>query len=304
MTGEQSDKEPQARAAIGRALGQLNLDHRKGVSLTPDGLPDIDWVEIPDEGEFIYGAEKQADDPEWFTPAKPQTIPALPTFWMSRYPVTNAQFQAFVDHLAQHNDAARWFEGLAATEDERRIEEPRFNFPNHPRERVNWYQAMAFCRWLSWRKNSGFDLKRVDTWDVRLPTEAEWERAARGTTGLIYSYGNEFKKEQANVYDTGIGQTSAVGIFPDGKSPEGVLDMSGNVWEWCLSEYKKPEVKPQLDVRKEKLTTDKRRVLRGGAWDGNRSLARAVCRDYSSPGDRDNDIGFRVVLFRPPSGLL
>ncbi len=164
---------------------------------------------------------------------------------------------------------------------------------------------MAFCRWLSWckdgRKDGGTDLKRVDKWAVRLPTEVEWERAARGVTGLIYPYGNEFKKEQGNVHETGIGKTSAVGIFPDGKLPDGVLDMSGNVWEWCLSEYKKPEVKPQLDARKEKLNTDKARVLRGGAWGDDRVGARAVCRYYSPPGDRDNFTGFRVVVVSPPS---
>ena len=299
LTDVHSDPEPQARAAIGRALGQLNLDNRENVTgVTRDGLPSIDWVEIHG-GEFQYGAEKQADDPDWYTPAKPQRL-TLPTFWMSRFPVTNAQFQTFLDDPKGYADA-RWFAGLAADEDERRIEEPGFNFPNHPRETVNWYQALAFCRWLSWRMGGGFDLKRVDKWAVRLPTEVEWERAARGVTGLIYPYGNEFKAEQGNVGETGIGKTSAVGIFPDGKSPDGVLDMSGNVWEWCLSEYRKPEVKPQLDARKEKLNTDTNRVLRGGAWFYDNDFVRAVFRYYYSPGLRHGDSGFRLVVARPPS---
>ena len=303
LTDLQTDPNPQARAAIGRALSRLNLDHRKGVALDADGLPDIDWVEIPDEGEFVYGAETQADDQDWFAPAKLQTILALPTFWMSRYPVTNAQFKAFTDHLAEHHDADRWFEGLAADEDERRIDEnPSFNFANHPRVDVSWYQAIAFCRWLSWRRNGGYDLKCVDQWAVRLPTEAEWERAARGKDGLVYSYGNEFDAQMGNVRDTGIGQTSAVGIFPQGELQQtDVCDLTGNVWEWCLSQYKKPEVKPNLEARKEKLGTDKARVLRGGAWNGSQSLARAVDRVIDSPGGRYYDLGFRVVLFRPPS---
>jgi len=161
---------------------------------------------------------------------------------------------------------------------------------------VNWYQALAFCRWFSWRLGGGYDLKKVGEWAVRLPTEFEWEKAARGTDGRLYPYGNDFDAAKGNAYETGIGQTSAVGIFPNGASPYGVMDMSGNVWEWCLSDYGKP----QLDVRKENLRTEQNRVLRGGAWDAPLD-ARAVYRNYYLPADRFNLIGFRVVVVRPPS---
>ncbi len=127
LTNVQSDPEPQARAALGRALGQLNLDNRENVTgVTRDGLPIIEWIKIPG-GEFQYGAEKQADDHDWFAPAKPQRL-TLPTFLMSRYPVTNAQFQTFLDDPAGYADA-RWFEGLAANEEERRIEQPISSSP-------------------------------------------------------------------------------------------------------------------------------------------------------------------------------
>jgi formylglycine-generating enzyme required for sulfatase activity len=292
LTSVQSDPEPQARAAIGRALGQLNLDNRKGVGVS-DGLPDLDWVEIPG-GEFQYGAEKQADDPAWFEPARPQRL-SLPTFWISRFPVTNAQFQTFLDDNPSGYE--RWFDGLAASEDERRIREPYRNFPNHPRESVNWYQAIAFCRWLSWHKGGGTELQRMDEWAVRLPTEFEWERAARGTKGLVYPYGNEFDPRKGNVYETGIGQTSAVGIFPDGAWPDKVQDMSGNVWEWCLSEFEKPK----LEAHKENLETNKPRVLRGGSWDNDLVNARAACRYHFHPAIRYNFLGFRMIMLRPPS---
>ena len=135
-----------------------------------------------------------------------------------------------------------------------------------------------------------------------MPTEVEWERAARGKDGSVYSYGNEFNAALGNVGDTGIGQTSAVGIFPKGElQQEDVSDLTGNVWEWCLSEYKKPEVKPNLEARKEKLGTDKARVLRGGSWNDDGVYARAAYRYYIHPAYRLVKFGFRLVSVRPPS---
>ncbi len=285
------EPEPQARAALGRALGQIiGLDNRQGISL-PDLKRDESWIEIPG-GKFQYGL---AND-DWA--AKPSQ-PDLATFWISRYPVTHAQFRCFLDDAEGHGDS-RWWEGLAANEDSRQPVEPSFKFDNHPRDTVNWYEAVAFCRWLSWRWGGGYDLRKIDDWKVRLPTEFEWEKAARGTDGRLYPYEGEFDPTKSNVDKTGIGKTSAVGIFPNGASPYGVEEMSGNVWEWCLSDYDKP----QKDARKEKLGTDNNRVLRGGAWNYDRDDARAVFRNLNPPGFRNDDLGFRVVLFRPPSVLL
>ncbi|HEX4947018.1 MAG TPA: SUMF1/EgtB/PvdO family nonheme iron enzyme, partial [Blastocatellia bacterium] len=253
LTDLQREPEAQARAAIGRALGQTGLDNRKGVGVVREAhgviLPDFDWIEIPG-GEFQYGSEEKYS-------AKPQKL-TLAAFAISRYPITFVQFQTFLDD-PEGIANPQWFDGLAADEDDRQIREQGFKFDNHPRETVNWYQAIAFCRWLSWRLGGGFDLKRVDEWAVRLPTEYEWEKAARGTDARIYPYGNDYDAAKGNTYETGIGQTSAVGIFPHGASPYGVMDMSGNVWEWCLSNYEKPA----LELRKENLRNDKDRVLRG-----------------------------------------
>ena|GEM_PF-484191 len=291
----ESDPKPEARAAVGRALGLTALDNRDGVGVKPvtlNGcsitLPDIDWVEIPG-GEFQYGDESEGA-------ATPERV-KLPAFHISRYPVTYAQFQTFLDDPEGYPDP-RWFEGLAASDDDRRMNEQWFKFANHPREMVNWYQATAFCRWLSWRLGGGYDLDDVEKWAVRLPTEYEWEKAARGTDGRIYPYGDEFDAAKGNTDATGLNQTSAVGIFPKGASPYGVMDLSGNVWEWCLTNYDKPK----RDVGREKLDTADTRVLRGGSWLVLRDGARAVFRDLNHPAVRRNFVGFRVVgVARSPS---
>ncbi|MBI3423752.1 MAG: SUMF1/EgtB/PvdO family nonheme iron enzyme [Acidobacteria bacterium] len=288
------EPEPQARAAIGRALGQIiRLDNRPGVGVTSDGLPNITWIKIPG-GAFQYGAEKQADDAEWYAPAKSRKL-ELPAFWISRYPITYAQFRCFAEDNGYGDP--RWWEGLAANEDDRQPREQSFKFDNHPRDTVNWYEAIAFCRWLSWRWGGGYDLQKIDEWKVRLPTEFEWEKAARGTEGRLYPYAGKFDAAKGNVRETGIGQTSAVGIFPNGTSPYGVEEMSGNVWEWCLSDYEKPQEK----AWNENLETNNDRVLRGGSWIYNVDNARSVCRGIFRPGVRDGYAGFRVVVVRPPS---
>ena len=295
LTDLSSDPEPLARAAVGRAIGLVGLDRRRGVGTRPlaiDGsspheIPDFDWVEIP-AGRFVYG-----DDSEYA--AKPEEV-ELPTFFISRYPVTMAQFQTFLDDPQGVSDT-RWWTGLAAKESQRQIEPQRFKYLNHPRETVNWYQAIAFCRWLSWRLGGEYDLKKIAQWAVRLPTEHEWEKAARGTDGRIYPYLGEFDPAKGNTDQTGIGQTSAVGIFPEGASPFGVMDLSGNVWEWCLNEYKKP----LKEVSRIGLTSAQNRPLRGGSWANGQDVARAVYRNDVFPYLRVDGVGFRVVsMVRPP----
>jgi hypothetical protein len=253
---------PEARAAIGRALGRLDLDHRKGVGVQ-NGLPDIDWVEIA-AGEFIYqGGERRQ----------------LDTFCMARYPITNSQWQAFLDAADGYaNDA--WWKGL--TQPGRQPEAGRWTESNHPREGVSWYEAMAFCAWLGHKLNL----------PIQLPTEWQWERAARGVDGRTYPWGTDYQPGFANINETHyLARTSAVGIYPHGKSPEGVLDLAGNVWEWCLNEYSKPD-------RTQKAGTGSR-VLRGGSWDLNQDVARAEFRYNYHPRARYNDFGFRVVVLSP-----
>ena len=285
LTDVQHEPNPQARAAVGRALGLTNLDNRKGVSvIVRDGvmLPEIDWVTIP-AGEFTYQDGKMTLDYG---------------FQISRYPVTYAQFQAFIDDSEGFNDL-RWWAGLAIPDGHNAAPGDQiFKYWNHPRERVSWYDAMAFCRWLSWRLGGGHDLSAIEKWAVRLPTEYEWERTARGTEGREYPYEGKFDATRGNTRETGIGQTSAVGIFPNGASPEGVLDMSGNVWEWCLTD----DENPKLRAADENLRSDAWRVLRGGSWYDSLNDARAASRLYDLPVYRSYSYGgFRLCCVRAPS---
>lgn len=261
MTDVTREPEPRARAAIGRALGQFGLDKRKGIGLRADGLPDIDWVRIP-SGAFIY---------------QDGLHPPLPAFYIARYPVTNAQFQVFIDTGDYQNEA--WWEGLDLRFDAPIA--PEWNEPNAPRETVSWFEAIAFCRWLS--AQLGFT--------VTLPTEQQWERAARGAGGAQYPWGNEFRQDFVNCNDS-IDRTSAPGIYPQGASPEGVMDLAGNLWEWCLNKYSAPE--------NCQLSGDEFRVVRGGCWGLNADFARSSARGGNFlPFARSFGLGFRVLCESP-----
>lgn len=262
--------EPPRRAEIGDELANLK-DPRRGVGLNSNGLPDIVWQKVP-EGPFLYQDGKKLE---------------LPTFWMGAYTITNAQYQAFVDDGGYRDE--RWWDGLAQRFED--PEESRWPHLNQPRTNVSWYEAVAFCRWLSERS----------AYEVCLPTEEQWEKAARGEDGRVYPWGNEYRSGYANVDETEnkdgpwyLERPTAVGMYPQNTSPYGVVDMAGNVWEWCRNEYENPErVQDEGDAR---------RVLRGGSWLYSPDNARASYRDgdRGRPGSRSAAAGF-VCVVRPPS---
>ena len=209
----------------------------------------------------------------------------LETFRIARYPITNSQWQAFLNASDGYaND--RWWEGL--TNPDRQPEKSTWIESNHPVTDVSWFEAVAFCRWLTAKLGL----------PVRLPTEWEWERAARGRNGREYPWGDGYREGFANIHETErnagsrfIRRTSPVGMYPQGYSEDGVCDLTGNVWEWCLNEYSKPN---RCQVEGESA-----RVLRGGSWFINQVNARSEYRNLNQPHSRSNDFGFRVVVSSP-----
>jgi formylglycine-generating enzyme required for sulfatase activity len=320
-----SDLPALERAEAGRNLARLG-DPRPGVGVRPDnGLSDIVWCEIP-AGPFVMGSDKskdkQADDNEL-----PQRSLDLPVFRISQYLITNAQYRTFVD-AGGYGQADYWpvaiqagywregqvkrvvyrFEGGDIKTEEEWAEKPadfgpKFRFDNQPVVGVNWYEAIAYCLWLTTQLRHLGELGVDEI--VLLPTEAQWEKAARGADGRIYPWGNNLDPNLANCHETGLRVTSAVGCFPGGASSYGCLDMAGNVWEWTSSLFKKypyssTDGRENLEASNEGL-----RVLRGGAWLGGQRYARCAFRLRFGPYNGHFDFGFRIVVspISPASAL-
>lgn len=271
---------------------------RSGVGVR-DGLPDIEWLPVKGGWHHLQAiglSETQVD----------LRVRNIHDFRIAKYPVTYVQFQAFVEGPEGWSHP-RWWKGLAASENHKSAPgEQSFKFDNHPRDSVSWYDAMAFCAWLSiklgyeqtlaeWVKEG----KTYHTYPgVRLPTEWEWQWAAQGDTGWTYPWGDEYIPGYANIDEvsSGVGpyylrETTAVGMYPQGVAPCGAMDMIGNVWEWCLNEYGTP-----YNTR---LGGETHRVVRGGSWYLSFRSARAAVRNWGLPLSRLNYRGFRVVVRLP-----
>ena len=152
---------------------------------------------------------------------------------------------------------------------------------------VSWHDATAYCGWLAAETKKHY----------RLPSEAEWEKAARGTDGLIYPWGNEWDETRLNSKEAGPGDTTPVGQYsPSGDSLYGAADMAGNVWEWTLSLFKPYPYDPDDGREDLDAPNDVPRVVRGGAFYYARRGVRAACRGWGVPGDGLWGVGFRVVL--------
>jgi formylglycine-generating enzyme required for sulfatase activity len=229
-------------------------------------------VLIP-EGEFIMGSEA----PDALPDEQPLTPVALSEFYMSRHLVTNAQYDQF-----DPNHKQKRIPGAA---------------DDHPVVYVTSGEALNFCQWLG----------KKDGKTYRLPTEAEWEYAARGTDGRKYPWGNHDRRGgSANFADAstafpwrdtqindGYPETSPVGAFPGGASFFGLEDMAGNVWEWCLDFYQALAGSPKRNPRGP--VNGPRRVYRGGSWKSRFTNLRATARSSNAANYSCNDVGFRIV---------
>lgn len=290
--GERLDALGDPRPGVGLVRGVLSLNAVEKKAYAPEdlrpgevrlwgnkpehtGLPDLVWLPVPAGSIQIME----------------QTFAVQP-FHIAKYPITYRQFQAFVDAPDGFPDPC-WWQGLSASDDRKsKPAEQNFKFDNHPRENVSWYDAIAFCRWLNARLGWPAPGK-LDSPGLRLPAEWEWQWAASaGQPGFEYPWGATWDANKANTGESGLGRTTAVGMYPAGAASCGALDLSGNVLEWCLNEHQEPQ-----NIG---LGDSYRRVLRSGAWGEVQDCARAAYRRNLFPDSHGIVIGFRVVV-RPPS---
>jgi formylglycine-generating enzyme required for sulfatase activity len=238
------------------------------------------WVTFP-AGKFWMGSG--ADDPEAFEDERPAHQLFLPEFQIARTPITNAQYLYYLEATGA-KVPADWADG-----------QPPKDELHHPVVNVTWHDACAYCRWLS----------EVTGKIIALPSEAEWEKAARGDQDQrAYPWGDAFDVLKCNSYELGLEDTTPVGIFPTGASLHGCLDMAGNVWEWTRSlrghDYQKPRFTYPYtadDGREDVRAPDNiLRVLRGGAFYHRCRLVRRACRDGYGPDLSDGGIGFQGVV--------
>jgi formylglycine-generating enzyme required for sulfatase activity len=210
------------RASIGDHLAALG-DRRYGVGVSGNGIPEIAWclVDVPELREKRKITTAQIEEPGL------GLLPVVLPFSIAKYPITYAQMLAFYEAENGYRQD-HWWEGMAIP---KKMWEQDAEVANYPAENMNWYTAVAFCRWLS--QQVGFM--------VRLPTEAEWWLAATlGDRTRLYPWGSDWNEIYANTKEGGLGHTTAVGTFPGGAAPCGALDMIGNVWEWCANEAETP----------------------------------------------------------------
>jgi len=270
------------RRWIGERLATIG-DIRSGIGLDEHGLPQLNWLPVTLGGEIEI--EKRH-----FT-VKP--------FYVAQYLMTYSQFQAFLDAPDGFEDE-RWWQGFPEEYIKQAMSTAVAQYDNYPRDTVSWYQAVAFTRWLDakYRENGLFAQFPAGDWQIRLPTEWEWQWAAQnGTESRKYPWGYWDAHPRANTTEAGIGDRStAVGMYPHGAAQCGALDMAGNLWEWCLNDHKTPDIITGFGNGESK-------VLRGGSFYFDPDLAAASFRDFNLPHGGFDYFGFRVVCAAPMASL-
>jgi formylglycine-generating enzyme required for sulfatase activity len=244
-------------------------------------LQQNNWIPIP-AGTFFMGAQREGvSKPNFDDEAERDWWPVhevyLDAFMIGRFPVTVGQFGRFVDDEGYSN--LEWWRAGGFGQNQAPYGwDEQILHPSRPVVGVSFYEAEAYCAWAR----------------VQLPTEAEWERAARGTTGRKFPWGNEEPDStRANHADGGIGHPTPIGLYPTGATPEGIEDLAGNVWEWVADRFgsyaKWPSPSPRGPA------SGGQRVLRGGSWNDNPTSLRAAYRGRFEPEKRSDSLGFRCV---------
>lgn len=251
-------------------------------------------VYVP-EGEFVMGSGPS--DPDAREDEMPQHSPVLSAYWIDQTEVTNAMFALFLQESGNQSEGgALW---LTENDPDSRLSQAdgqwqvEGGFENHPVVEVTWYGASAYCQWAG----------------RELPTEAQWEKAARGTTGFLYPWGNLFGADLANADNTGdtctdgacdsFTGTAPVGSFPNGASPFGALDMAGNVWELTADYYGADYYNTVPPQNPQGVQEGENRVLKGGSFSSPERVPRGARRGEADPSGSNFNIGFRCALPAP-----
>jgi formylglycine-generating enzyme required for sulfatase activity len=222
-------------------------------------MPDIEWCDVR-EGTVVATERREER--------------SVARFRLAKYPVTWAQYDVFVRAKDGYGNNA-WWEGLGTHPENAGTQIQRY--VNHPAENLSWVDATAYCRWLT--SHSGYE--------VRLPTQWEWQLAATGgDPGCPFPWG-EWEFGRANTREHELNRTTAVGVFPQGAAPCGALDICGNVWEWCSDgqDIYPPDGNCPYGYR----------AVRGGSWNFGHETAKADVPNAECGAYRFNSIGFRVV---------
>lgn len=252
-------------------------DHKPGMHRTEMErvvrLPfEPEMILVP-ASEFLMGSNPDHDPTAWPN-EQPQHALYLPNYYIARTPVSNSQYAAFVQ--STDYPAPPHWKGKTSPRGRER----------HPVVSVSWYDALAYCRWLS----------EVTGKPFRLPTEAEWEKGARGDDARIYPWGSTWDPQRCNCYESGRRDSTPVEAYPQGMSPYGLLDMAGNVWEWTSSQLR--DYPYDSTYRLTNADTDQMAhwVLRGGSNDLDWDTPRCALRNWSIPSLFFSIIGFRVAF--------
>jgi formylglycine-generating enzyme required for sulfatase activity len=232
----------------------------------------MDFVRVP-AGKFLMGSPE--DNKDAHRDEMPQHTVDIPyDYWIARFLVTNEQFDVYVKDKGIKHPMNSW--------DDKK---------DHPVRYISWIAAMAYCQWL----NILYKAELPAGTALRLPTEAEWEKAARGTKGHEFPWGDEFDKDRCNSSESDIRDTTPVGLYsPQGDSPYGCADMTGNVWEWTHS--LRGDYPYRMDDGREDNVAKGFRTLRGGSFIDHVRELRTACRGDHIFLNLINNRGFRVVI--------
>lgn len=233
----------------------------------------FEWLIIPD------GSVSLENTSDYSPPGTVGGVFAVPTFIIAKYPVTVAQYEHFIRDNGYGREVY-WTPSGWTWKQYENINEPnnwgntQLNKATYPVVGVSWYEAIAYCRWLSEKSGQ----------NISLPTEQQWQRAAQGDTQNKYPWGPEF---DPNLCNFNAQNPASVTEYPDGSSPYGAMNMSGNAWEWCATEWGKENIV---------LDSDQLRSLRGGSWSDQISIfVQATFRRGANPSNRENNRGFRCI---------